>query len=80
MFLTLFGADTRRGWPAECVGEGMDKPNRQQTKRTDHAPLEPKLRVTGAANRAARRYPNPIAAQDLSKKTDSEQPHGAGGT
>ena len=49
-------------------------------KRTDHGPLHPKLQPDNGPNRAAKRYPNPIAAQDLGKKTDTEQPRGAGGT
>ena len=54
----------------------MDKTERRPGKRTDHAPLDPKLRPEGGPNRAARAYPNPSAAQDLSKKTDAEQPRG----
>ncbi len=49
-------------------------------KKTDSGPLDSKLRPEDGGNRAARRYPNPSAAQDLDKKTDSEQPRGAGGT
>ena len=52
----------------------------QAGKKTDHRPLEPALRPEGGGNRAAKAYPNPIAAQDLRKKTDSEEPRGAGGT
>jgi hypothetical protein len=51
----------------------------EQPKKTDHGPLDPKLRPD-EPNRAARHYPNPVAAQDLGKKTDSEQPRGSGGT
>jgi len=51
----------------------------QRTKKTDHSPLPAKLRA-GKPNPTAKRYPNPVAAQDLAKKTDTEQPHGAGGT
>ncbi len=58
----------------------MADTRRQAAKKTDHGPLHPKLKPEGGPNRAARRYPNPIAAQDLGKKTDSEQPRGAGGT
>jgi hypothetical protein len=49
-------------------------------KRTDHRPLEPQLQPDRGPNRAAKYYPNPLAAQDLNKKTDTEQPRGAGGT
>lgn len=58
----------------------MENKTRRADKKTDHRPLEPKLRPEGGPNRAARAYPSPSAAQDLSKKTDSEQPRGAGGT
>lgn len=49
-------------------------------KKTDHRPLEPELQPEHGPNGAAKYYPNPIAAQDLRKKSDTEQPHGAGGT
>ncbi|HLY65782.1 MAG TPA: hypothetical protein VKU60_09635 [Chloroflexota bacterium] len=58
----------------------MKDTKRQVRKQTDHGPLHPKLKPTGGGNRAAKAYPNPIAAQDLGKKTDSEQPRGSGGT
>jgi hypothetical protein len=58
----------------------MKDTKRQPARRTDHRPLDPKLQPEGGPNRAARAYANPIAAQDLGKKTDSEQPRGAGGT
>ena len=58
----------------------MDKTSQDPSKKTDHGPLDPKLRPEGGPNPAAHAYPNPSAAQDRSKKTDSEQPHGAGGT
>ena len=48
-------------------------------KRTDHGPLDPKLKPD-KPNTATKGYPNPIAAQDLDKKHDSEEPRGAGGT
>jgi hypothetical protein len=49
-------------------------------KTTDHRPLDPKLKPDDGPNRAAKAYPNPVAAQDLSKKSYSEQPRGSGGT
>ncbi|MBV8084996.1 MAG: hypothetical protein JO247_09295 [Chloroflexi bacterium] len=51
-----------------------------QSKRTDHGPLDAKLKPERGPNRAAKAYPNPVAAQDLAKKSDSEQPRGSGGT
>jgi len=58
----------------------MTDEKRPPARKTDHAPLDPKLRPEGGPNRAARRYASPTAAQDLGKKSDSEQPRGAGGT
>jgi hypothetical protein len=58
----------------------MAHARRQPAKKTDHGPLDPKLKPEGGPNRAARRYASLAAAQDLSKKSDSEQPRGAGGT
>jgi hypothetical protein len=59
---------------------GVEHKSQPPAKKTDQRPLEPKLRPEGGPNRAARAYPSPSAAQDLAKKTDTEQPHGAGGT
>ena len=50
-----------------------------EPKQTDGGPLDPRLK-TDKPNTATKGYPNPIAAQDLEKKHDSEQPRGAGGT
>ncbi|HEX6511584.1 MAG TPA: hypothetical protein VF157_04745 [Chloroflexota bacterium] len=58
----------------------MANTKREPAKRTDHGPLDPRLKPERGPNRAARAYPNPGAAQDLAKKSDSEQPRGAGGT
>lgn len=49
-------------------------------KKTDHRPLEPELRPEGGPNPHGKAYPNPIAAQPLKDKTDTEEPRGAGGT
>jgi len=49
-------------------------------KKTDHGPLDARLRPDDGPNRAAKYYPNSADAQDLKEKSDTEQPHGAGGT
>jgi hypothetical protein len=70
--------DRSSPWPGLCGHLPMNREPRVR-KKTDHRPLEPELKPEGP-NRAGKHYPNPIAAQDLDKKTDTEQPHGAGGT
>ena len=49
-------------------------------KKTDHQPLEPALRPDHGPNPAGKYYANPAAAQDLKKKSDSEEMPPAGGT